>query len=302
MSGRKKRIRRLTTFQKEAIQAYTFILPVLFGLIVFNIFPIFASAFLSLTDWDGLTQANFIGLGNYQKLFQEELFWTSMKNTLYYTFVNVPLLVAISLGLALLMNSKIRGITFYRTCYYLPTVTSMVAISTVWNWMYNGDYGLINMVLWEAFGIIGPRWLSSTDWAMIALIIMSVWKSAGYYMVIFLAALKGVPEELYEAAEIDGASKWQRTLHITLPMVSPTTFFVLIMALIGSFQMFEQSYVMTSGGPSYSTTTMVLIIFQQAFSYLRMGYASALAWVLFILIMFFSFIQMYFQKKWVHYV
>jgi multiple sugar transport system permease protein len=199
------------------------------------------------------------------------------------------------------MNNKLRGMVFFRSCFFLPVITSTVAISTVWYWMYNTDYGLIKLAIYQFFGVVGPNWLGSTQWAMPAIIIMSVWKGAGYNMVIFLAALQGVPQELYESARIDGASWWRQMRHITVPMVSPTTFFILIISIISSFQMFEQTYVMTKGGPAYSTLSLVFYTYQQAFDYFRMGYASALAWVLFIVIMLFSFIQMAFQKKWVHY-
>lgn len=295
------RLASMSTFKKEALLAYVFLLPTLIGLIVFNIGPIIASFFISLTDWDVITAPTFVGLGNVRRMMEDKLFTASIRNIFYYTAVNVPMSIIVPLFLALLMNNKLKGIVAYRTIYFLPVITSTVAISTVWYWMYNPDYGLINLFLWQVFGIAGPNWLGSTQWAMPSIIIMSIWKGAGYNMVIFLAALQGVPEELYESARIDGASWWRQMRSITLPMISPTTFFILIMAIIGSFQMFEQTYVMTKGGPAYSTLTLVYYTYQQAFDYFRMGYASALAWVLFIIVMIFSFIQLGLQRKWVHY-
>ncbi|NLG24037.1 MAG: sugar ABC transporter permease [Clostridiales bacterium] len=293
--------RGLSTFTKEALWAYLFIAPTLVGIVVFNLLPIGASLLISLTNWDILTEARFVGLQNYADMLGDKLFRASFRNIFYYTFVSVPASILVPFVLALLMNNKLRGIVFFRACYFLPAITSTVAISTVWYWMYNPDYGLINMAIYQIFGVVGPSWLGSTQWAMPAIIIMSIWKGSGYNMVIFLAALQGVPQELYESARIDGASWWRQLRHITIPMVSPTTFFILIISIISSFQMFEQTYVMTKGGPAYATLSLVFYTYQQAFDYFRMGYASALAWVLFAVIMVFSFIQMAYQKKWVHY-
>lgn len=292
----------LGVFKLETLQAYLFLLPTIIGLLLFNLWPILASALISLTQWDIITDPVFIGFENYRSLLDDMQFKAAFGNTFYYTFVSVPLLIVIPFILALLLNTKMRGEMFFRTCYFLPVVTSTVAVATVWYWIYNADFGLINLLLYQVFGIVGPNWLGSAAWAMPAVIIMSVWKSAGYNMVIFLAGLQGVPENLYESARIDGASGWQQMVHITVPLVSPTTFFVLITTLISAFQVFEQTYVLTQGGPYYSTLTMVYYTYQQAFDYFRMGYASALAWILFIVTMVFSFIQMVLQKKWVQYV
>ncbi len=299
MGNNKKR--RSKAILREEVQAYLFIFPLLFGIIFYNILPIFSSAVISLTDWDIMTQPTSVGFENYSKLFKDDIFKASFINTLYYTGVSVPLQVVVAFFLALLLNFKIKGSNLFRACFFMPVVTSVVAVSTVWYWIYNSEYGLINLLIYQVFGIAGPNWLGSKDWAMPSIIIMSLWKNAGYYMVIFLAALQGVPQELYESARIDGASSWKQLYYITIPVVSPTTFFVVIMATISSFQMFEQSYVMTAGGPSYSTITLVLSVFNHAFKYFRMGYASAQAWILFLLIMFITFIQKIFQKKWVFY-
>lgn len=302
MNGQMRIRQQLPGKHLEAIQAYLFLTPTIIGLVAFNIWPIFASAFYSLTSWDIITKPVFIGFDNFRAFADDFQFNASFFNTLTYTFVSVPLMIIIPFILALLVNTQNRGSIVYRVCYFLPVITSTVAVATVWFWIYNPDFGLINLLLYQVFGIAGPNWLGSKQWAMPAVIIMSVWKGLGYNMVIFLAGLQSVPNSLYEAARIDGASKWQQMTRITIPMVSPTTFFILITTLISAFQVFEQTYVLTSGGPYYSTMTMVFYTYQQAFVHFRMGYASALAWVLFIVTMVFTFIQMYFQKKWVQYV
>lgn len=286
----------------ETVQAYLFLLPTLIGLVLFNLVPIIASGIISFTNWDILTEARFVGFQNYRTLAADSLFQAAFKNTFYYTFVSVPLLIVIPFGLALMLNQKIRGTVFFRTCFFMPVVTSTVAVSTVWFWIYNSDFGLINLLIYQILGVAGPNWLGSAQWAMPAIIIMSVWKSAGYNMVIFLAGLQGIPKNLYESASIDGVTSWQKLRYITIPLVSPTTFFVLIMTMINSFQVFEQTYMLTKGGPHYATLSMVYYTYQQSFEYFRMGYASAMAWVLFMVTMAFTFIQMYFQKKWVRYV
>jgi len=198
------------------------------------------------------------------------------------------------------MNRSLRGISFYRSVYFLPVVTSTVAVAMVWTWLYNPEFGPINYFL-GLIGIEGPPWIASTTWAMPALVIMSVWKVLGYNMVIYLAGLQGIPEEYYEAAAIDGASSWQRFRYLTIPLISSTTFFVLIVSIISSFQVFEQTYILTRGGPAYATLTLAFHIYQQAFQFQKMGYASALAYVLFTLTLLATLIQFVFQRKWVFY-
>ena len=296
-----KRKRKISRKTREAIEAYVLLLPTLVGLVVFTAGAVIAAFLISFTRWDIVTPAEWIGIGNYQRLATEPLFWKVLGNTFYYTILSVPLSLVLSLILALALNQKIRGVTIYRTMYFLPVVSSTVAVSLVWYWMYNPEFGLINYALAKLFKINGPAWLSSTKWAMPAIIIMSVWKGLGYNMVIFLAGLQGVPQELYEAARIDGATGWQQFRNITLPMISPTTFFVLVMSTISSFQVFEQTYIMTKGGPAYSTLTLVYYVFQQAFQWYHMGYAAALAYVLFAVILVITLLQATCQRRWVHY-
>jgi multiple sugar transport system permease protein len=282
-------------------EAYLYLLPTFIGMALFSVGAVVASFFISFTNWEITITPKWIGLSNYIRLAAYPLFWKILLNTVYYVGGSVPLGMVLSLGLALLANRKLKGITFFRSLYFLPVVSSMVAIALVWSWLYNPQFGLINYFLEKLFRIPGPRWLQSTTWAMPAMIFMGVWRGLGYQMVIFLAGLQNIPEELYEAAKIDGANFWQRFLRITLPMVSPTTFFVLIISIIGSFQIFEQTYIMTQGGPSYSTLTLSYYIFQNAFEWFHMGYAAALAYVLFGMILAITLIQARLQKRWVFY-
>lgn len=279
---------------------YGFLTPTIIGLIVFNAGAIIASFIISFFKYDVITPAKWIGLENYRWIFNSSLFWRSVTNTLRFAAGYIPLSLAASLILALLLNQKLRGIGVFRTVFYLPVVTSMVAVSLVFSWLFNPYYGLINHFL-SLFGIQGPAWLSSTEWAMPAVILVSVWKTAGYYMVIYLAALQNIPPELYEAASIDGADRWKQIRHITIPLISPTTFFITVMCTMSSLKVFEQVYVMTKGGPANSTLTINLLIYRNAFEYLRMGRATAMAYFLFAMIMVVTLVQFWGQKRWVHY-
>lgn len=285
---------------RQWLEVLPFLLPTLVGLALFSAGPVIAAFGLSFTSWDIVSPPQWIGLENYRQLIERELFWRVMRNTLYYTFASVPLALVLALLLALAMNQKLRGTTFYRTVYFLPVISSTVAIALVWAWLYNPEFGLLNYFL-RLIGIKGPGWLGDPNWAMPAIILASVWKGLGYYMVIFLAGLQGIPEEYYEAAKIDGASAWQRFRYVTLPLISPTTFFVLVILVIGSFQVFEITFVMTQGGPAYATLTIAYYIFQNAFEWYRMGLAAALAYVLFAMILVITVIQWKVQGRWVHY-
>jgi multiple sugar transport system permease protein len=256
---------------------------------------------MSFTRWEIVSPPEWIGLGNYATMLQSDLFWKVFGNTFYYTLLSVPLSIVLSLALALLVHEKVRGITFFRTTYFLPVVSSTVAVAIVWSWLYHPEVGLINFLLRKALGVDGPRWLSDTDWAMPAMVVMSVWKGLGYNMVIFLAGLQNISEEYYEAARIDGAPAWRRFVNVTLPMLSPTTFFVLIINLIGSFQVFEQTYILTKGGPANATLTLSYYIYQNAFQFFKMGYAASMAYVLFAVILVVTLFQFRLQKRWVFY-
>jgi len=290
----------LSLATREALAAYLFMLPSFLGFAIFLLVPMVLSAGISLYDWELLRPPVFIGLENYRDLFRDPLFVKVLVNTAYYAFGLVPLNIVISLGLALWLNTKLRGLTFYRLAFFLPVVTVTVAVSLIWKWMYEPRIGIVNAAL-GLFGISGPNWLGDPFWAMPALIILGLWKGFGYNMVLFLAGLQGIPSTLYEAAMIDGANAWQRFWKITLPLLSPAMFLAVVLTVISSFQIFDQAYVMTAGGPSNATNTIVLYIFQNGFLFFKMGYASAIAWALFAVIFTFTLIQMWLQRHWVQY-
>jgi multiple sugar transport system permease protein len=268
---------------------------------VFLLYPLFAALYYSLCDYSVLLPPVFVGLDNYVELFHDRLFWKSLWNTSFYAAGSVGLSLFMALTLALLLNSKIRGIGFYRTAFFLPSLMPMVASSMLWLCMYAGQGGIINTLL-AKIGVVGPAWLSDPAWAKIAIIFMAVW-GAGHSMVILLAGLQDVPTSLYEAAIIDGASFWQRLVHVTLPMISPVIYFNLVMGIIGAFQAFAQALIMTSssGAPEQSTLFYVLQLYNVGFMDLRMGYASAMAWVLFLIILALTFVATRLSKRWVTY-
>lgn len=261
--------------------------------------PVIFTLTLSFMKWDGFGAKEFIGLANYIDQFQDPDFWKALGNTVYYTILVIPVSIALSLAVAIALN-KIKGKNFYRLFYFMPVVTSSVSIGVIWMWILNGDFGILNQILGN-FGINGPMWLTDTRWVMPSIAILSIWWGLGHNMVIFLAGLQGISKSYYEAAEIDGATKWQKLRHITLPLLSPTTFFIAIMAIISSFQVFDQAYVMTSGGPAKSSYTFVYHIYEAAFVDFKMGISSAAAMVLFVIILAFTLIQFKMSKRWVHY-
>lgn len=294
------RRRRLSLAHKEALAAYLFVLPGFLGFLAFMVIPIVVSLGLSLFEWELLVPPRFVGLANYKALLSDKLFVSVVKNTAYYVLGVVPLNIVLALGMALWLNQKLRFLSFYRSAIFLPVVTITVAVSLIFKWMYEPQVGLVNTAL-RLIGIEGPLWLGSADWAMPALILMGVWKGFGYNMVLFLAGLQGIPSTVYEAASIDGAGKWAQFRYVTLPLLSPTTFFATVMTVISSFQVFDAARVMTNGGPVNSTNTIVLYIFQNGFEYFKMGYASAIAWVLFAVLFVLTVVQMRLQRQWVHY-
>lgn len=292
-----KGIRLLPSEQKWLI---IFLAPTLFGLLFATLGPVLAAIGISFTEWDVLTAPVFIGISNFVGLANDPLFAKSIVNTIVYVLGTVPTSTVLGLLLAMLLNQKMRGITFYRTAYFLPVVSSTVAVALVWSWIYSKDFGLLNFVL-RQFGLEAIPWLTSTRYAMLALIIMGVWGMLGTAMVIFLAGLQGIPQSYYEAAEVDGANLLGKFWNITLPLITPSLFFYFIITMINSFQAFEQIYVMTRGGPSNSTTTMVYYIYNNAFRNFRMGYASAQAIGLFLIVMVLTLISWRMQSKWVVY-
>lgn len=285
------RIRRVGGFKREEVLwGYILILPNLLGFIAFNLGPMLASLGMIFTDWSIVQAADFIGLRNFYKLASDEVFVTALLNTFYYVGLYVPLVTLFAFLLANLLDRKIRGIPVYRTVYFVPSVCLFVTTAMVWQWLYDSNFGWINYIL-GLVGIQGPGWLSDKRWAMPSIVAMNVWRRMGYYSVIFLAGLQTISEEYYEAAEIDGAGAWAKLRRITVPLVFPATFFVLVMAFIEAFQLFGEAFVMTQGGPGYATTTLVFLVYNNAFSAFKMGYASLQAWVLFAFIFAVTFMQ-----------
>jgi multiple sugar transport system permease protein len=274
-----------------------FLLPSLIGMIIFLIIPIIASFGLSFVNWDLLGEIKWVGFDNYIKIFQDETFYEALRHTLLFIAGYLPSVIILSLLLAVLLNGKIKGLTFFRGVYFLPVISSWVAVSIIWRWIFNPEYGLMNYFL-SLIGIAGPSWLNDPKWAMTAVIITSVWKDIGFITVIYLSGLQDIPDMYYEAASIDGAGRVRKFFNITLPLLSKTSFFVLIISLINSFQVFDQVWIMTEGGPAGATSVLVEQIYKNAFRYYKMGYASALSWVLFGIIFIVTIFQNKLQKKW----
>jgi multiple sugar transport system permease protein len=279
---------------------YAFISPWLLGFLAFTLYPFLASLTFSFTRYDIVSPPRWVGAANYQMLFTADpLFWKALGVTFRYALFAVPFGGVAGVGLALLLNLNLRGISLFRTIFYLPSVVPTVATSVIFLWILNPEIGLVNGLL-KNVGIVGPAWLQDKAWAPWSLVLMSVW-GAGGSMVIYLAGLKDIPTPLYEAAIIDGARAWQRLRHITLPMLTPVIFFNVVMGVIGAFQYFTEAYVMTQGGPEDSTLFYALYLFQRAWRYLDMGYASAMAWILFLVVMALTSLIFRSQRKWVHY-
>lgn len=287
---------------KNAATAYLFLLPNFIGFLIFTLIPIVCSMGLSVMEWDSANPMVFVGLNNFKKLLTDETFKISLWNTVYYSIFTVPLTMAASLGLALILNQKLKGINIFRTIFFFPHVASLVAIAVVWNLLFHPTLGPVNNIL-RALGVANPPgWTSSIDWAMPVIIIVSVWKSMGYYMILYLSGLQAIPSELYEAAKMDGANAFQRFKSITLPMLTPTTFFVSIMLTIACFKVFDLVSVMTNGGPGRATNVLVLHIYNTAFINYEFGYASAVSMVLFLIVLIITIIQFRSEKKWVSYM
>jgi multiple sugar transport system permease protein len=295
----RQRMRRMRW--KEQGIAYLFLLPNIVGFLFFTLFTLIAAFGLSFFRWSLLTSPEFTGLGNYVELFTTDpMFHQVLINTLYFVFGYVPLNIILSLGIAIWLAGPIRAKNLFRIIMFLPVMTPAVGVALVWMLMYDQS-GIINETLYALFHIHGPNWLGSSTWAMPAVILMSLWYGFGYNMLVFSAGLQAIPQHFYEAAAIDGAKRWQRFWNITLPLLSPSLFFGIVLTLISSFQVFDQVYILTGGGPGADTTTLVLYTYQNGFTYFHMGYAATISTVLFILIMAVTLIQFVLQKKWVHY-
>ncbi|OGW79100.1 MAG: hypothetical protein A3G33_03835 [Omnitrophica bacterium RIFCSPLOWO2_12_FULL_44_17] len=292
---------------KEALAGYGFLMPNFVGFLVFTSIPVCASMALSFFSWDLLSPPKFVGIANFIELFKDPFFWKYCWNTVVLMCA-IPFSVAGSLLLALAMNQKLKGIVFFRTVYFLPTICSGVAIYVLWRFIYNPEFGALNAMIFKLGELIhlplrGPNWLTDEQWAKPALIIMSVWQTVGgYNMILYLAALQGVPRDYYDAAEVDGANEWQKFWNVTWPQISPTTFFIVIMSIIGGFQAgFDPAYIMTGGGPNGSTTTIIYYIYNNAFQWHNMGYAAAISWILFIIVFIITVLQWRMFGRVVHY-
>lgn len=289
-----RRPRRLS--QSQTGVGYLFIAPAMLLFVVFVVLPAITALYLSFTEYDILRPAQWVGLDNYTRLLDDSLFHRGIRNVTLYTAIYVPVMIALSLLLASALNRKRPGVVVFRGIYYLPVVTSPVAASTVWMWLLNKDFGVVNQLL-GYIGINGPAWLANSRTALYAIIIVTLWQGIGGNMIIYLAGLQGVPNELYEAARLDGASSVQAFRDITWPMLRTTTLFVVTVSLIGAFQLFDQAYVMTQGGPGYATLTPVYHIYATGFERLQMGYASSQAFVVFLIILFVTIIQLRINRE-----
>jgi multiple sugar transport system permease protein len=287
--------------RRQALAGYLFVAPALAILFVFTLLPVLCALYLSFTNYDVFTKMDWVGLRNYADILDDELFRTALWNTFVYTAASVPISMALGLGLAMLLNRQLRGLGFYRTAFYVPVVTSMVAISMIWIQLFDPLYGVVSNAL-EGIGIRGVDWLGDPNLAMPSVIAVSVWKTIGWNMLIYLAGLQGIPEYLKEAAAIDGANRWQTFWKIIVPLLKPTTFFIFVTSLIGAFQVFDIVYVMTGGGPANATLTLVQYIYNNAFKALDMGFAAAASFVLFGIIMAITLVSLRSTRGEVAYV
>ncbi len=294
-----RRVRTSRLRRREAISGYIAIMPWLLGFLIFTAGPMLFSAYLTFTKWELLTPPRWIGLGNFRFLLVDKTFRTALWNTFFYTIISVPLQLAVALGVALLLNIGIRGKNWYRAIIFLPSQTPIVANALLWFFIFSPTYGLANVVM-DVLGLPQQRWLWDVHLVKPALILMAIWAFGGA-MIIFLAGLQNIPRSFYEAAEIDGAGNFAKFLHITIPLLSPTIFFNLVIGLIGAFQVFTPVYIMTQGGPGTASMMLGMYIYRHGFQQFNMGYASLLAWVLFVIVMLLTLLQFAGAKRWVHY-
>lgn len=285
--------------RREALTFYILIAPWLIGFVAFIAYPMLRSLYLSFTSYNLISEPVWVGMRNYERIFSDAKFWQSLKVTTIYAIGSVPVGTTIALALAMVLSQKLRGVNYWRTIFFIPSILSSIAVAILWLYIFRPEGGLLNIFL-GLFGIEGPGWLTSEDWALLALIIMSWW-SVGGQIVIYLAGLKGIPAYLYEAAEIDGGNAWTKFRHVTLPMLSPVIFFNLVLAIIGALQVFDAGWVMTRGGPNEATLFYMIYLYERAFQFVQMGYASALAWILFLIIMAITLLVVRSSAMWVFY-
>ncbi|TAK20742.1 MAG: sugar ABC transporter permease [Chloroflexota bacterium] len=288
---------------RHVVEAYLFLSPWLIGYVALTFVPVLFSIYYSFTSYDVISPEKWIGLQNYVDAFtRDDQFWPSLGKTAYYAGMTVPLGVVGSLLLAVFLNVRVWGTSIFRTLFFIPSLVPIVASTVLWFWLLQPDWGPVNRIVWLTTGIIMPRWFQDPSWALPALISLALWTSlGGTRMIIFLAGLQGVPDELYDAAKVDGAGAWARFWHVTLPMLTPTIFFNLVLGIVGALQVFTSALVATEGGPAYATWFYALHIYKEAFQYFNMGYASALAWLFAVLIVFLTWVQMRFARSWVYY-
>jgi len=280
--------------------AWFFILPIVLGTVIFSFYPVAFSFVASLSNWDGFERWDFIGLENFTNLLTDRYFLISVKNTLVFTFFSVPISMALGMVIAVILNKKILFSSFYKTAFFIPSIASTVAIGLVFGLILVPNAGLLNSIL-ALIGIKGPDWLGTSRWAMPSVIFVQIWTVIGYNMTVYIGGLQGISDSLYEAAVIDGASEAQQFFRITVPLLSPTSFFLMITSIINSFQVFNLIHVMTNGGPAFATTTYIHYLYLNAFSFFKMGYASAQAWILFIVLVVITLSQRAIEKRWVYY-
>ncbi len=281
---------------------YLFVLPMMIGLFIFRLGPTAVAAYASFTKWNVRTPPQFLAVANYAELLTSDTFWLVFRNTLFFTAIFVPGVMAVSLLMAMMVNQKLRGISFFRGLYFMPYITAMVAVAMVWRWIFATRFGVLNYALTNFLGIADPpAWLADRNWALPALAIVAIWKQVGFQMLIFLAGLQGIPNSLYEASSIDGASKRDQFFKITLPLLSPITFFIFVITVIDAFKTFEVTYAMTGGGPNNASTTLAYYIYQNAFTFGRMGFASALAIILMIIVSVTTLISFRLKDRMVEY-
>lgn len=294
--------RRLSRDNRNRLIALGFLTPNLLGFLVFTMIPVGVGIGMGFFRWDGANEPVFIGIRNFARMFTDSMFQNALRVTFLYTALTVPVTIVLSLLVASLLTANIKLTTLYRSIFFFPYIASIVAVAVVWQFLYHADMGPINEFL-RSIGIAEPpRWTSSKDTALVAVAIMNIWRSVGYYMVLYIAGIVGIPAVFYEAAAVDGANVWQKFWHITLPMLSPTTFFIVIISIINSFQSFTPIYVMTGGGPGTATQVLVFRIYEESFVLSNFGYASAMAVVLFLIVLLFTIFQFRWQEKQVVYL
>ena len=288
------------TLLKQLGWAAVFLAPNFILVMLFTFIPAAGGLALSTAEWDVFSEPKFVGAENYVDLVDDDDFWIALRNTIVYTFTTVPVSIVLSLVLAIVLNEKLPGTLFFRTIFFIPVIMSGVLVSHTWQWLFNADYGPLNYFLWQ-IGIQGPRWLNDPRWSLVAVVIVTIWKSLGFNMIILLAGLQDVPRTFYDAAKIDGAGSWAEFRHVTLPMIAAPMFFAVVISIINSFQVFDIVYLMTNGGgPGRSSLVMVQYIYEIAFEYFEMGYASAIATVFFAIILFFTAAQWFSRRRWVY--